>query len=385
MAPMNMRITDISVADFRNYERFSLEGLGELTVFVGRNGAGKTNLLEAISLLTSAESFRHPQIVQLIREGAATSRVQMEATDGNRFITTALSLETGKKRYTVNGKVKGVADVRGTLPAVAFTPDDLQLAKKSSSVKRAALDDLGAQLTRNYHVVLGDYEKTLRYKNRLLKDEASSDLIGAINETLVTCGAQLFCYRAALFGRMLPLLQRLYADIANAGEAFSATYVPSWDHLAGMESPPDGEGIIAGSALEMRENGAPDRDCVRELLLENLEKYAGEEARRRRSLVGPHNDKIAFSLARRDASAFASQGQQRSIVLAWKLAEVEMVRQTLGTNPVLLLDDVLSELDEARRSTLVHFASGGIQTFITATDLAGFNPALLERARVIEL
>ena len=383
---MGLCITDISVSGFRNYDGFALEGLGNLTILVGRNGVGKTNLLEAVQLLTSCGSFRHPQIAQLIREGADIARIQMEATDGSRHLTVALALEAGKRRYTVNGKPKAAADVRGMLPAVVFTPDDLQLAKKSSSVKRAALDELGAQLTRNYHVVLGDYEKTLRYKNRLLKEEAPGDLIAAIDETLVTCGSQLFCYRVALFMRMMPQLQRVYADISNEGEVFSATYLPSWDHVSGMQPAPGGESeCLVGTPLELRENGAPERDQVRALLVGHLERFAGEEARRRRSLVGPHNDKIAFYLAGRDASAFASQGQQRSIVLAWKLAEVEMVRRALGANPVLLLDDVMSELDETRRDTLVNFASDDIQTFITATDLSAFNPALLERARVVEL
>ena len=383
---MGMRITDISLVDFRNYGSFSLAGLDSLTIFTGRNGVGKTNLLEAIQLVTSCESFRHPQIAQLIRDGASAARVAIEATDSERRLSTALTLEPGKKRYAVNGKAKGAADVRGTLPAVAFTPDDLQLAKKGSSAKRAAIDDLGAQLSRNYHVVLGDYEKTLRYKNRLLKEEASGDLIAAINETLVTCGSQLFCYRTALFSRMLPLLQRAYGDISDGNEQFSATYLPSWDHLDGAEM---GDGSTPGpmlvSPLDVRENGAPDRGQVRDILSERLERFSDEERRRGRSLVGPHNDKIAFFLSSRDAASFASQGQQRSIVLAWKLAEVELVRQTLGTNPVLLLDDVMSELDSTRRDTLVHLASDEIQTFITATDLDGFNPALLQRARIVEL
>ncbi len=382
---MGMRITDISLSSFRNYDAFSLDDVGELTIFTGRNGIGKTNVLEAIQLVTSASSFRHSQISQLIRDGAECARVQMEATDGNRRLSTTLTLEPGKRRYAVNGKAKGAVDVRGTLPAVIFTPDDLQIAKGSSSVKRTALDELGAQLTRNYHVVLGDYEKTLRYKNRLLKDEVPLDLVAAINETLITCGSQLFCYRIALFSRMLPLLQRIYAEISGEGEAFSATYLPSWDHLAGMEPDADAAGLMLGAPLQIRENGAPDRDQVRMQLAGSLARCGGEEARRRRSLVGPHNDKIAFALAGRDASAFASQGQQRSIVLAWKLAEVELVRQTLGTNPVLLLDDVMSELDASRRETLVSFASGDIQTFITATDLDNFNPSLLQRARVVAL
>ncbi len=381
---MNLHITDISLSDFRNYERFALSDVGELTVFTGRNGVGKTNVLEAVQLLTSGVSFRHPQIGQLIREGATRARVEIEATDGNRHLATSLALEPGKKRYSVNGKAKSTADVRGTLPSVMFTPDDLQLAKKSSSVKRTALDELGSQLARNYHVVLGDYEKTLRYKNRLLKDEAPADLIAAIDETLVTCGSQLFCYRSALFSRVLPLVREFYQEISDGGEVFSATYLPSWDHLAGMEASATSEGL-AGATLSLRENGAPDRDQVRDLLFENLQRYGALEAQRHRSLVGPHNDKISFALARRDASAFASQGQQRSIVLAWKLAEVELVRQTLGTNPVLLLDDVLSELDATRREALVRFADDDIQTFITATDLDGFNPALLDRACVVAL
>ena len=399
MGAMGMHITDISLQGFRSYESFELGELGNLTIFTGRNGVGKTNLLEAIQLMTSASSFRHPQIAQLVREGHDHARVQMESTDGNRQITTMLTLQAGKKRYMVNGKAKAVADVKGMLPAVAFAPDDLQLAKRGSSVRRSALDELGSQLARNYHVVLSDYEKTLRFKNRLLKEEASHDLIAAVNETLITCGSQLFCYRVALFGRMMPLLQRLYAEISNDGEPFCATYVSSWDHLAGgvdagAESAKAVTAALGGNAvgepgvgeaIDIRENGAPDREQVRELLAESLNRFGQEEVRRMRSLVGPHNDKITFYLAGRDASAFASQGQQRSIVLAWKLAEVETVRQSLGVNPVLLLDDVMSELDESRRSTLVNFASDDIQTFITATDLSAFNPALLQRARVVNL
>ena len=376
IAYMEMRITDIEVEGFRNYDRFALHDLGNLVILVGRNGVGKTNLLEAVQLLTSARSFRHPQVSQLISEGRDAARAQIRATDGNRLITTALALEPGKRRYTVNGKPKSAADIRGTLPSVVFTPDDLQLAKKASSVKRASLDEVGAQLARNYHVVLADYEKTLRYKNRLLKEEAPSNLIDAINETLVTCGSQLFCYRMALFTRFIPQVKRYYAQISGDGEPFSATYQPSWDHL--NETAPPAE-------LPLGENGAPNRDEVRSLLADALQRHAAEELSRRRSLVGPHNDKLAFYLANRDTSAFASQGQQRSIVLAWKMGEVQMVRQSLGVAPVLLLDDVMSELDSQRRNVLVNFTSADTQTFITATDLAAFNPAFLDRAQVVHL
>lgn len=365
---MGLRITGIRLSGFRNHDGFALSDLGSLTIIVGRNGIGKTNVLEAIQLLTSASSFRHPQIAQLLREEGHPARIEMDATDGNRRITTALALEPGKKRYTVNGKAKQTADVKGMLPAVTFTPDDLELAKKSSSVKRAALDELGAQLSRNYYVICRDYEKTIRYKNRLLKDEAPRDLIEAIDETLVTCGSQLFCYRRALYGRIVPVIAGYYAEIAESREEFSSEYVESWSHLVGE-----------------RGGGEVDRDRARELLAEALARHAVEERARRRALVGPHNDKITFTLGGRDAAAFASQGQQRSIVLAWKLAEVELTRQMLGVEPVLLLDDVMSELDEKRRAMLVRFVSEETQTFITATDLSGFDQSLLSRARVVEL
>ena len=127
------------------------------------------------------------------------------------------------------------------------------------------------------------------------------------------------------------------------------------------------------------------RDDVREDLQRALNERMDEEYMRRKSVVGPHTDVITFNLANKDASHFASQGQQRSIVLAWKLAEVELVKQTLGTTPVLLLDDVMSELDGSRRDKLVDFVTDDMQTFITATDLSGFNENLLERARVIRL
>ena len=293
----------------------------------------------------------------------------MDASDGNRLVRVELNLEPGKKRYMVNGKPKQAADVRGLLPAVAFTPDDMEIAKKSSSVKRNALDDLGMKLSKNYYVIHKDFEKALRYKNKLLKDEAPQPLVQAINETFLACATQLFCYRIALFHRMIPLINDNYRSISDSNDLFTATYVPSWLHLDGKELP----------------EGAYGKEEVAGILADSLLKHEAEERLRHRSLVGPHNDIISFFLSGRETSSFASQGQQRSIVLAWKLAEVEMVRQTIGTNPVLLLDDVMSELDEARRNLLVQQVNEDIQTFITATDLSPFNQDLLDVADVVEL
>ena len=374
---MGLRIESLKLFNFRNYEQFSLEDIGGLTILIGPNAVGKTNILEAVHLVTSTSSFRKPRIGQLVRQGQDAARVEAMMAGDGRSLQTVLLLEPGKKRFEVNGKPKSAADVKGTLPAVSFVPDDLDLAKKSSSVKRDALDALGTQLSKSYHIVFQDYEKSLRYKNRLLKEEAPQTLVDAMNDTFLTCAAQLYCYRHSLYKRMIPLVENKYLSISQTGEPFGASYVSSWDFLNNGERDPGLPGLDGGLAVE--------RAVVREKLEAALLRFAGEERSRHRSLVGPHNDKISFYLNGQDASDFASQGQQRSIVLAWKLAEVEFVNQTTKSKPVLLLDDVMSELDTTRRNLLIQSVSQDVQTFITATDLSPFNETLLSRARIVQL
>ena len=366
---MSLKVEGIEFLDFRNYEQLSLKGLGNLTVFTGKNAVGKTNILEGLQLLTTAHSFKNPQISQLIREGQNSARLSMACSDGNRRIETSLYLEKGKKRFTVNGKSKASSDIRGILPSVMFNPDDLQLAKKASSSKRDSIDHTGAQLSKSYYTVLQDYEKVIRYKGRLLRDEAPDDLIASINEMLITCGSQLFCYRKALFDRFVPLMVDYYDRLSDRGEIFSASYMPSWVE--------DAETHIEEVPIS--------REMAKELIAGALKARQYEERARHRCLIGPHQDKICFMIGEKDVSDFASQGQQRSVVLAFKLAEVSLIEQTLGQHPILLLDDVMSELDEKRRDMLVSFVRDDIQTFVTATDLSSFNKELINRSQVIEL
>ncbi|MBR0404742.1 MAG: DNA replication and repair protein RecF [Eggerthellaceae bacterium] len=370
-----MKIADLEFFNFRNYEHFELSDIGDLVVLHGPNAVGKTNVLEGIHLVTAATSFRNAQIGQLVRQGSANARISAELSDGQRQMTTTLFMEAGKKRYQVNGKNKTASDIRGTLPAVSFIPDDLDLAKKSSSIKRNSLDNLGVQLSKSYNVVYRDYEKALKYKNRLLKDDSPQPLIDAINETLLTVATQLYCYRRSLFERMMPLVQDQYCKLAQSGELFGATYQPSWlrvqERFPGLTSFPE-------ESVQTME-----REDVRTYINDAFVGYNGEEVRARRAFVGPHNDQIAFELDGKDASTFASQGQQRSIVLAWKLAEVQLVEQMTGANPVLLLDDVMSELDASRRDMLVEAVGDKVQTFITATDLSSFNKSLIDRAQIV--
>ncbi|WP_087192367.1 DNA replication/repair protein RecF [Gordonibacter sp. An230] len=366
---MDLSITHISFADFRSYERFDLDGIGPLTVLVGPNAVGKTNVVEGIQLLTAQSSFRHPPVDQLVRMGAPFARLVADASDGNRQLELELRIAEGRKRFLLNGKGRRTADLKGIVPSVTFTPDDLELAKGSMAVRRAALDALGSQLSANHYLIRRDYEKVLRHKNRLLKDEAPAALVEALDEALITCGAQLACYRAALFGKVAAAMAAYYAEIADGRERLRACYVPSWE----AHDPAVAATFSFG------------RDDARAALASALSARAGEERARRRALVGPHADHIEFFINERNVTSFASQGQQRSVVLAFKLAEATLIQEILHQKPVLLLDDVMSELDAARRRALVAFIAGDIQTFITTANLDYFDADLLSAARVVEL
>lgn len=376
---MDLVITDISFKNFRSYESFDLHDVGDLTILIGPNAIGKTNVIEGIQLLTAISSFRHPTVDQLIHVGCTSAALDIDVSDGNRQLALSLQITDGRKHYTLNGKAKRPSDLKGVVPSVTFTPDDLNLVKGSMSIRRTTLDALGSQLSSNHYLIRRDYEKVLRYKNRLLKEEASVDLIASVDEMIATCGAQLIWYRSALFRKLAPFMVDYYDSLSSGMDSLSVRYVPSWSKGEG------GVGVIDSRLGLSEPSGSLSRDEIREELERELFSRKEEEQRRRRALVGPHMDRLEFFIDRQDVGVFGSQGQQRSIVLSWKLAEINLIHTILDQKPILLLDDVMSELDTERRGALVSYISGDIQTFITTTDLSYFDRSLLDGAHVVEL
>ena len=301
-------------------------------------------------------------------------------------------IDGGKRRWKMNGKVKPSGELRGLAPSVVFTPDDLALIKGSHSAKRMALDALGEQLKPNYQQVRLNYEDILRQKNKLLKEGYSADFLAGINDVMVVCGAQLTLYRSSLFDKLAPKIIARYAELSGGREQLSCTYVPSWI-LHGQL----GEGVFTleeddeeGSAAPFSANSSYfpvglTREKARAAMQQALDNRSADECIRQRAFIGPHMDKIFFTLDGKDAGDYASQGQQRSIVLAWKLAEVDLIRELLGVSPILLLDDVMSELDANRREALEACIMKGSQAFITTTNLGYFTDEALADATVIHL
>lgn len=362
---MSLTIQRIEFCNFRNYDHLVLENLGFTTIFVGENAVGKTNIVEGIQLMTAIESFRHPQIKHLMKDESDQTSVSVLLKDSSRCLDLELLLFEGKRRYLLNGKPRKGNELKALCPAVMFNPDDLNLVKGPNGPRRDALDSLISQLSANHQVICKDYANVIKHKNALLKDEAPDDLIESINEMLITVGAQLLAYRLSLFKKLKVSLSSIYSTIVNARESLTCAYQPSW--------------------CEEENPFHLTRDDIKRLLSQALDDVFEEEKQRHRCMVGPHADGIQFSINDKDARDFASQGQQRSVVLAYKLSEVALIKDILGQQPILLLDDVMSELDEKRRNTLVQFIEDDMQVFITTTNLAYFSNETLEKADVIHL
>lgn len=369
---MGLQIQQITYRNFRNYSEYTLRDLDNLMLFIGPNAIGKTNLIEGIQLLTAFTSFRSSRSDHLIKFGEDQAFIKANISDGVRKLDLSLALQKGKRVFSLNGKRKQIKSIRGVLPSVTFSPDDLTFIKGSQSIKRAQIDDLGDQISANYYTVRRDYERILKQKNKYLKEMTSHGFLESVNEVLSTIGSQLFVLRTHLVSQLIPYIQQFYSELCAGKEQISIQYIPSWDkYRSPSEIPTD---FPKFSRTEAKE--ALDRVIEQEFLREH---------QRGSSLFGPHADQIIFKIDDKDASNFASQGQQRSLVLSYKMAEVALLKDVLGQTPVLLLDDVMSELDEDRRSQLIRAISHDMQTFITSTNLSYFDDEFLKKANIIHL
>ena len=354
---------DLAVEDYRNFEYRRLELSRGTTILVGRNAVGKTNLVEALQILTAGQSFRRPSPTELVRDGAARGRAALRLEGEGRRVDMELEVEEGKRRFRRNGKACLARGVRGVLPSVLFCPDDLDMVKRSASVRRRALDDFGSQLNEQYARLAAAYERTVEQRNALLKEAACDPVtMGAWNESFAAAAAALTLHRRALLRRISARFEEVYRRIAPSEEA-----TVSYESSVGALTENEGREGLAGR------------------ILARLEELAAEERRRGLTLVGPHRDEVTFSIDGRPARAYGSQGQQRSVVLAWKMAEVEVTRDIAGHPPLLLLDDVMSELDEHRRERLMEFVEGEIQTVVTTTNLGYFSDEKVRSSYVVEV
>lgn len=334
-----MELRRLKLKNFRNHGDREFEFCGGVNVICGENGVGKTNVLEAIHLLATSKSHRGVGEREMVLWGEEFASVNAEFMARERDNTAAAKLAaTRRKQFVKNGVgVQKTSDLMGFLSVVMFAPDDLQIIKGAPQARRRMLDLAICQMSKKYFHLLSAYGRVLMQKNRLLKSGLEgAKVIAAIepwNAQMAIYGAQIGSYRA----RYIDEIQR------PASEKF--------------------RGIMERD-LEVRYVGV-GAGC--EKLGEELERVLEKEVRYRQALVGPHRDDFEVSIGGADARVYASQGQQRAAIICLKMAQVAVLGEKSGELPILLLDDVMSELDEVRRRFILEHASGGGQTILTTT------------------
>ncbi len=338
-----MQITRLWLQDFRSYESLELPLDIGLTAIVGANGIGKTNLLEALGLLATLKSFRGAPTESLIRKGAEAAIIRAEGIRDDRDVLIELELGRRRSRAQVNRqRLQRSRDLLGALRITVFAPDDLALVKEGPSVRRGFLDDVLIALDPKADALLRDLDRILKQRNALLRqshgrlDEGGLLTLDVWDTKLASTGAEVTTRREQLVDKLLPLVENSYEVLAGKPVPLSAAYVRSWD----AES-------LADALVEQRDG----------------------DVRRGVTSVGPHRDELALTLDGLASRTEASQGEQRTLALALRLAGHLLVTEMLSEPPLLLLDDVLSELDPDRSSALLDNLPNGQTVITSAADL----------------
>jgi DNA replication and repair protein RecF len=358
-----MHLSHLSLKNFRNYTDTELDLSPGLSVFRGANAQGKSNLLEAIYLLALTKSTRAENERDVIRFEAAeeTPYTRLigvaQRKDGQQVeVQVDMAIAPGQagspngvyqKRIRVNGLPKPAAQVVGSIPAVLFSADDLTLISGSPANRRRYMDVLLSQVDREYIKVLQRYQKVMTQRNQLLKrireGQAGQDELTFWNDELSKQGARITERRRTAMEVLAPLASDAYASMAAEDGELVGTYEPSID-----------------------QTGTPEE--VATYISERLAAARTREIQMAQTLVGPHRDELRTTIGGVDVSQYGSRGQIRTVALSLRLAEAGYLTQTLGEEPILLLDDVFSELDEARQLRVLEAACAAEQALVTMVD-----------------
>lgn len=348
-----MRLKHLAVAGFRNLNAARINPGRHFNLLYGLNGQGKTNLLESIFLLGNSRSFRNARLPELIRHDQRIAHIQGEVESGGTHSTIRLTLEPAGRRVEIDGKAAHRAsELHGRLNAVVFSPDDTGMVRLGPETRRRFLDRAVYMGDIAYLHCWHGYNRILKQRNHLLKSADQSGL-DTWTEQLAETGAEVVERRLQFVVQLNDRLQQHYCTISGTGEQAGIDYQP--------------EGVQARQ-----------RKAIRDQLLELFNRHLRSDLRLGTTTSGPHRDDLQLTLDGRSLKAFGSQGQQKSFVLALKMAEMDNLQAIFGEPPLLLLDDMSSELDPQRSMNLMEFlTSRDIQVFITTTERS---PGLLGRS-----
>lgn len=355
-----MLISELRLRDFRLYKEAVFRPCGGITVLCGNNAQGKTCLLEAVQLCCVGRSHRTVRDAEFIRTGAQCAVIEAKAKRNDGSHTVKMEFRAGEgRKITVNGKeCRRSGELMGHMLSVLFSPEDLRMVKDGPAERRRFVDMELSQLKPNYYYALQMYNRALTQRGNLLRDAAVcpslTDQLDVWDERLAETGAHIAFERASFVKTLAGYAAEAYRDVSDGAEELSVIY----------------KGPVSEAVTQ---------DEIKAELTSLLRAARENDIRRGITTRGPHRDDIELRLGDMDVRAFGSQGQQRTAALAMKLSEMRVMRDIAGEWPVLMLDDVMSELDPNRRRCLLGHLPG-VQTIVTCTDrddLAGAEIGLL--------
>ncbi len=378
-----MYLKTLHLRNFRNYRDQAVEFSAAKTILVGNNAQGKSNLLEAVELMSSLRSHRTARDRDLILDGEAIAQITGHLQKDMGEVDLSMTLrQNGRRSVGLNGlNLRRQLDFLGTLNMVQFSSLDLDLVRGGPEQRRHWLDALLVQLEPIYAYVLQQYNQILRQRNALLKGIQKSDLnrqnlfsspdseLDSLNPSelslwdaqLAIAGSRVIRRRARVLQRLVPIAQSWHQAISGSTEALEIRYAPNVDLVD--DNP----------------------EVLQKAFLEKIQQRSVVERHQGTTIVGPHRDEVEFTINNTPARQYGSQGQQRTLVLALKLAELKLIEDVIGEPPLLLLDDVLAELDLSRQNQLLDAIQDRFQTLITTTHLGSFDAQWINASQILEV
>lgn len=363
-----MYLKTLHLRHFRNYQQQRVDFIAPKTILVGNNAQGKSNLLEAVELLATLRSHRMARDRDLVREGEAFGQVNATLERQTGIIDLSLTLRRqGRRTVALNSEyLRRQLDFLGVLNAVQFSSLDLELVRGGPEQRRHWIDTLLIQLEPVYAYILQQYNQVLRQRNAFLKARGerlevggSDSELAVWNTQLAAVGARVIRRRSRAIERLAPIASAWHASISDRTEILQVKYSPNVPLT--QDSPEE----------------------VQQAFLEKIAQRVIAEQHQGTTLVGPHRDEIELTIDQTPARQYGSQGQQRTLVLALKLAELKLIEEVIGEPPLLLLDDVLAELDPNRQNQLLEAIQDRFQTLITTTHLGAFDSQWLKASQIL--
>lgn len=361
-----MRIEHLKLTNFRNYSNLDIDFSNYVNIFIGENGKGKTNILESIYVLSLTKTNRFGLEENLIKFNEEIAKIEGLVRKKESLIKQEIKISKNKKQIFINNKeIHRIKDYISNFCVISFTPQDLEIVKGSPNIRRNMINIDISQLHNNYISYLNEYNQIIKIRNEYLKKmnlDGNSDIryLDVINEKMIEKGIKIYQYRYDFFRNINNYLPKIFKKITNL----------------------DGLKVNYNSSVEL---GEFDIEKVKDYYSKKIKKNFKIELMQGVTLIGPHRDDFCFDLNGIDMKNFSSQGQQRMAVISLKIAEIYLFKDYIGESPVLLLDDMFSEIDSRKRNKIIKYLLKDIQSIITTTDINDIDEKLVKEAKVFKV